>query len=131
MNRTERSSMRVWMWPFWFCSSIELARPPVRCMLRPGGGCVVANVARSATTAWSATFCPADAGICSSTRALRARPLADAPWSTTVVTRGTARMASSARSMAVSSAAVSWVPEVAATNVVLIEVAELNGPARA
>ena len=56
MNRTERSSMRVWMWPFWFCSSIELARPPVRCMARPGGGWVVANVARSPTTVSSATL---------------------------------------------------------------------------
>ena len=130
MNSTDSSSTRLWMWPFWFCTSTEAANPPVRCMTRPGGAPEVANVDRSAATAWSEALFSWVFGISISTSARRARWLADDPWSRTAVTRGTERMACSLRSMAAWSAAVRTPPSVvAATNVVALAVLDWNGAA--
>ena len=111
MNSTESTSVRVWVRPFWFCSSTERASDPVRCMPRPGADdpAVVKIDRRSATTpALSRPL--AVGGTAASTSALRARPLAETPSSTTAATVGSERMACSVRSMAWLSALVS-VPE--------------------
>ena len=107
MNRTDRISVRVWMWPFWFCSSAEVATPPVRCMLSPGGAPDSAKVDRSAVTTLAMAASLPDVGRRTSTNAVVALPFADLPRSRTLVTRGMVRICCSTRSMAVSSAAVS------------------------
>jgi hypothetical protein len=114
MNRTERSSISVWVLPFWFCWSTDSASPPVRCMDRPGGAPDEANADRSSDTSGMATLFDADEGRASSTSAIWARPLADVPSSTTAVTFGIERMACSARSTAARSAGVN-APRVDAT----------------
>ena len=37
MNRTESSSVRVWMWPFWFCSSTDAGQPAGQVHGQAGG----------------------------------------------------------------------------------------------
>ncbi len=117
MKRTESSSVSVWILEVCFCWSTPWATDPVRCMTSPGGAPEVAKVDRSWSTARVAAADVFRDGRSRSTVALRARPLADTPWSVTAVTRGTPRTDCSARSMAVLSAAVSGPVMEAATKV--------------
>src|SRR5664280_1912279 len=102
MNTNDRSSVSIWMWLVWFCSSTDWATEPVRCMATPGCEPDDVNAERSSSTVRVVTLPVEDDGRFSSTRALRALPLAETPWSSTAVTRGTDRMAASARLMAAS-----------------------------
>ena len=59
MNRTESSSVSVWMWPFWFCSSVAAGHAPGQ-VHGQAGRCVrhVAKVDRSAATISVAALFP-------------------------------------------------------------------------
>ncbi len=115
MSSTDRSSVIVWMWLDCFCSSTFWARLPVRCRLRSAGGWASSKVARRRSTDSIASLLDEEVRR-TATTAVTALRSSDTPWSVTLATRGTARMARSTRCTAARSAAVSGFPD-AATNV--------------
>ncbi len=129
MNRTERISVNFWVLPCWFCWSTAWAASPVRWTASPGGRPTTANSWRMSATSRVAAG-PVDPGGTSKvTRAWRARPSTEVPWSLTLATRGMPATASSTRPTAETSTADSRPEVVAATSMASDVVVERNGAA--